>query len=41
MRFWIIGVLAAMLGVTFYFSTLGAPLLARWGRLPRLSSSTG
>jgi phospho-N-acetylmuramoyl-pentapeptide-transferase len=26
MRFWIIGVLAAMLGVTFYFSTLGAPL---------------
>jgi phospho-N-acetylmuramoyl-pentapeptide-transferase len=25
MRFWIIAVLAAMLGVTFYFSTLVAP----------------
>ena len=25
MRFWIIGVLAAMLGVTFYFSTLVVP----------------
>jgi phospho-N-acetylmuramoyl-pentapeptide-transferase len=25
MRFWIIGVLAAMLGVTFFFSTMGAP----------------
>ena len=24
MRFWIVGVLAAMLGVTFFFSTLGA-----------------
>jgi phospho-N-acetylmuramoyl-pentapeptide-transferase len=25
MRFWIVGVLAAMLGVTFFFSTMGAP----------------
>jgi len=24
MRFWIVGVLAAMLGVTFFFSTMGA-----------------